>query len=165
MKTRGLNLLIILVFGVLTAGLTGCATDISGKSYSDEHVGETARSLPGVVVKVRRVKVGPDQLGKNKTGAVAGGLGGALLGSTMGGGRGKGLMTIGGAVAGAVGGAYAEKALKTQTGLEITVKLKNGEYVTVVQGSDIGFRRGEQVFVMVYNRGRSKVVKNDEEET
>lgn len=158
------NLNQILVAVSLTAAaltFTGCATDISSQSYSDSHVGETARSYRATVIKVRKVKVGPDELGKNQNGALAGGLGGAMLGSTMGGGNGKALMTIAGGVAGAVGGAYAEKALKTQVGLEITVELRNGKLLTIVQGSDIAFFKGERVILMSYGKGRSKIVKED----
>ncbi len=150
------------IFAVLGAlFVSACATDISSKSYSDQHVGEAAHSYRATVVKVRKVKVGPDELGKSKTGAIVGGVGGAVIGSTMGSGTGKLLMTGAGAVAGAVGGAYAEKALKTQTGLEITVELKNGAMLTVVQGTDVAFNRGEKVIVMVYKKGRSKIVKED----
>ncbi len=140
---------------------SGCATDISSQSYSDSHVGETARSYRARVVKVRKVKVGPDELGKNKNGALAGGIGGAMIGSTMGSGTGKGLMTLAGAAAGAVGGAYAERALKTQVGLEITVELRNGALRTVVQGADVPFYRGEKVILMSYSKGRSKIVKEE----
>lgn len=139
--------------------VSGCATDISSNSYSEDHVGEAARSYQAVVVKVRQVKVGPDQLGKNKTGAVIGGIGGAVIGNQFGSGVGKGIMTVGGAAAGAVGGAYAEKALRTQTALEITVQLRNGELRTIVQGNDVQFSQGERVYIMIYQRGRSKVVK------
>ncbi len=153
----------ILAVSVTLAALftTGCATDISSQSYSDKHVGETARSYRATVIKVRQVKVGPDELGKNKNGALAGGIGGAMLGSTMGGGNGKALMTIAGGVAGAIGGAYAEKALKSQVGLEITVELRNGALRTIVQGADVPFARGERVFLMSYGKGRSKIVKED----
>lgn len=138
--------------------LSACATDISSKSYSDQHVGEAAHSYRATVVKVRKVKVAPDELGKNKTGILLGAVGGGVLGSTMGAGTGKLLMTAGGAAVGAVGGAYAERSLKTQTGLEITVELKNGEMLTVVQGADVGFNPGDKVIIMVYKKGRSKIV-------
>jgi outer membrane lipoprotein SlyB len=153
-----LNIKIIAVVAA-TLFLSACATDISSNSYSDQHVGEAAHSYYATVAKVRKVKVGPDELGKSKTGAVVGGVGGALVGSTMGSGTGKLLMTAGGVVAGAVGGAYAERAMKTQTGLEITVQMKNGELLTVVQGADVQFSKGEKVLVIVYKKGRSKIVK------
>ena len=141
-----------------TVLFTGCATDMGSRSYSDDHVGEAARTYRGVIVNIREVKVGPDQLGKNRSGAVAGGLAGGLIGSRFGGGSGKTLLTLGGAVAGAVGGAFAEKALKTQKAYELVIELKNGALMTVVQGTDVQFQAGQRVLLMVSVRGRSKVV-------
>ena len=152
----------LLVLALSAVFMVGCATDINSQSYSDEHVGEASRSYRGRVLKVRKVKVGPDELGKSKAGAIAGGIGGAMIGSTMGRGTGNAIMTGVGAIAGAVGGAYAEKALKTQKAYEITVELKNEELLTVVQGTDVKFRRGEPVIVMVSQRGRSKVMKESD---
>ncbi len=143
--------------------LSGCATDISSNSYSDESVGEVAETESAVVVKIRPVKVGPDQLGKSNTGTIAGGIGGALIGSQLGSGFGGALATVGLAGAGAVGGAAAEKKLKTQAGLEITVKLQSGRLRTLVQGSDVSFVKGERVLLMNYVRGRSKVVKESDQ--
>jgi outer membrane lipoprotein SlyB len=147
----------ILLAVIVSVFMSACATDISSNSYSDKHVGETSRSYRATVVKVRKVKVGPDELGKNKAGALLGGVGGAVIGSSTGSGLGAGI----GAVAGAIGGAYAEKAMKTQVGLEITVELKNGSLLTVVQGADVDFSRGEKVIIMQNTKGRSKIVKDD----
>lgn len=154
MKKSFLHLVLI----VTTAHfMTACATDISSKSYSDTHVGETAHSYRATVVKIRKIQVGPDELGKSKTGALIGGAGGAIIGSSS-----KSIVGTGiGAIAGAVGGAYAEKALKTQTGFEITVELKNGALLTLVQGADVGFSRGEKVLIIKYKNGRSKIIKDD----
>ncbi len=162
MKTSK-NFTQILLIPILAISLiiSACATDINSNSYSDTHVGEAAKSYRGKIVKVRQVKVGPDQLEKSKTGTLAGGVGGAMLGSQFGSGSGKLLMTAGGAIAGAVGGAYAEKALKTQDALELTVELKNGELRTIVQGKNETFRKGEKVLLMIYENGRSKISKDN----
>ena len=139
--------------------LTACATDISSNSYAENHVGEAARSFRGIVVKVREVKVAPSK--PQYGGALAGAGAGGLVGNQFGAGAGKDIMTAGGAVAGAVGGYYAEKHLRTQMGLEITVQMPNGELRTLVQGNDVAFRKGDRVMIMIYNRGRSKIVKDD----
>jgi outer membrane lipoprotein SlyB len=156
LKTRLLNSAALLSVLVL---FSACATDIGSKSYSDEDVGAVANTQEGVVLKVRTVKVGPDQLGKSKAGAAIGGVGGALIGAETG----SGLATIGLGAAGAVGGAFVEKGLKTQQGLEITVRLTTGSLRTVVQGNDVSFVKGEKVLLLVYDRGRSKVVKEDDQ--
>jgi len=146
----------------MTTFATGCATDISSKSYSDEDVGEAAQTYSGTVVKVRSVKVAPDQLGKSHVGMLAGGMGGGLIGSQIASGLGGAIATLGLAGAGALGGAMAEKSLKTQQGLEITVRLNSGELRTVVQGNDVSFKQGERIYLMIYSRGRCKVVKESE---
>ena len=149
-------MLILLLF-------SGCATDISSNSYSDDSVGEVAQTEAAVVVKVRTVKVGPDQLGKSHTGAVAGGVGGAIIGSQIGSGFGGALATVGLAGGGALVGAAAEKKLKTHKGLEITVKLNSGGLRTVVQGSDVSFVKGDRILLMTYAHGRSKIVKESDQ--
>lgn len=157
-----MTLKVLAAFTIATLA-SGCATDISSKSFSDDDVGEASQTYAGVVIKVRSVKVGPDSLGKSHTGMIAGGIGGGLIGSQLGSGFGGALATVGLAGAGALGGAMAEKSLRTQQGLEITVKLSNGELRSVVQGGDVSFKKGENILLMIYLRGRSKVVKVSDE--
>jgi outer membrane lipoprotein SlyB len=159
MSTRKLFLILTLVSSSFL--FSGCATEIGSNSYDDEDVGAIANSYKAVVIKVRNVNVGPDKLEKSGAGTLAGGVAGAAIGSEFGSGIGNVLMTTGGALAGAVGGAYAEKSLKKQVGLEITVQLTNGELKTVVQGNDTSFSKGESVMLLAYAQGRSKVVKID----
>ena len=147
----------------LTILASGCATDISSKSYSDDDVGEVAQTISGIVLKIRTVKVAPDKLDKSHVGMIAGGLGGGLMGSQIASGLGGALATVGLAGAGALGGAMAEKSLRTQSGFEITVRLASGELRTVVQGNDVNFKKGERVYFVIYAKGRSKVVKENEE--
>jgi outer membrane lipoprotein SlyB len=144
------------VFFVLALMASGCATNISQDHYSDETVGEASKVYKGVIVDVRKVRVGPDQLGKSRTGAAMGAVGGAIAGRAIGG-RGAAGILIGG-VAGAIGGAYAEKALKTQDALEYTIELANGDGMSVVQGTDKPLSVGQNVRVIVSSRGRSRII-------
>jgi outer membrane lipoprotein SlyB len=151
-------------FAILSIlGLSACATDISSKSYSDNTVGEVAETEAAVVLKVRTVKVAPDKLSDSHTGMIAGGIGGGLIGSQLSSGLMGSIATVGLAGAGATGGAMAEKSLKTQQGLEITIRLESGRLRTLVQGNDVSFKKGEHVLLLVYVHGRSKVVKEDDE--
>ena len=143
--------------------MTGCATDIGSQSYADASVGSVADTQEGVVLKVRTVKVAPDKLSENHAGMIGGGLAGGLIGSQISSGLPGAIATVGLAGAGAVGGAAAEQALNTQKGLEITVRLHDGTLKTLVQGNDVLFKKGEHVLLVVYSRGRSKVVKEDDE--
>ena len=142
---------------------SGCATDISSKSYSEDNVGEVSQTYSGVVVKVRSVKVAPDQLSKNHMGMIAGGVAGGLIGSQIASGLGGTIAILGLAGAGALGGAAAEKSLRTQQGFEITVHLTTGEFRTVVQGNDVSFKKGERIYLMIYAGGRSKVMKESDD--
>lgn len=147
---------------LLLAGVafsTGCARQISSNVYSAHSVGEASETYPGVIIGARTVTVEDQEyLGDNTLGIVGGGVGGALLGSTIGKGKGNTLATVAGGVLGATGGAFAEKALKSQQGIEYVVSLENGQTRTVVQGTDPQLSVGQQVFVMVSHHGRSRVV-------
>ena len=136
--------------------LVGCMNDLTGSNYDR---GE-ARSLQtvqfGEIVEIEQVKVDGSQSG---VGAVAGAATGGIAGSTIGGGKGKGLATIAGAVAGGLLGNYAEKKVTETTGLNLTVRLDSGSYVSVVQQVEQGnsFRVGDRVKVLSQGR-TSRVV-------
>lgn len=148
---------LLLLVGVSLS--TGCARQISSNVYSARSVGEASETYPGVIISARTVAVEDQEyLGDNTLGIVGGGIGGALLGSTIGKGSGNTLATVAGGVLGATGGAFAEKALKSQQGMEYVVSLENGQTRTVVQGPDPQLSVGQSVFVMVSHHGRSRVV-------
>ncbi|MGL5720645.1 MAG: glycine zipper 2TM domain-containing protein [Alphaproteobacteria bacterium] len=139
--------------------LSGCARDISSNTYKASHVGEASFTYQGVVANVREVQVEEgERLEENTTGAGLGALAGGVAGYQFGGGRGQIATTAAGAVLGGVAGAYAEKALKSQQGLEYVVRLDNGQIMTVVQGLNPRLNPGQRVLVLVSNAGRSRVV-------
>jgi len=139
--------------------LSGCARQISSNVYSADHVGETSKSYPGVVVSVRTVLVqDKERLEENGMGIAAGGAGGALIGSQIGKGKGNTVATIAGGVLGATAGAFAEKALKEQNGFEYMVRLENGEMRSVVQGPEPAFGVGQCVYVIESHKGRSRII-------
>lgn len=144
----------------IAAGLAvGCARNISSNSYDARKVGEASSTFEGVVISVRKVMVEEgDNLEDNKTGALAGTIAGAAVGSTIGGGNAKYVTGGLGALAGGFAGAYAEKALKSQGGLEYTVKLSSGNIKTVVQGLDSPLNVGQPVYLIVSQNGRSRVI-------
>jgi outer membrane lipoprotein SlyB len=83
---------------------------------------------------------------------------GFALGSTIGGGSGRGVARAAGTVAGAASGAAMEEGATRQKGLEITVKLDNGETVSIVQGSDEKFDEGDLVRVLRRPDGSARVI-------
>jgi outer membrane lipoprotein SlyB len=138
---------------------TSCAREISSDVYAADHVGEASTTYAGTIIHARQVTVqDAERLQDNGLGIVGGGVGGALAGSQVGKGKGNTLATIGGAVVGATAGAFAEKALKTQTGMEYVVQLENGQSMTVVQGPSPAFSIGQNVYVIVGQKGRSRLI-------
>lgn len=139
--------------------LPSCARQISSNTYAAGAVGETSETYTGTIIHSRMVAVeDKEYLEQNGLGIVGGGLGGAYLGSKVGRGEGNTLATIGGALLGATGGAFAEKALKSQTAMEYVVALDNGQSRTVVQGPEPQFGVGQNVYLIVSNKGRSRVI-------
>jgi outer membrane lipoprotein SlyB len=109
----------------------------------------------GVVIMVREVQI---EGTKSGLGAVAGGLMGGVLGSTIGGGSGRRVATVAGGIAGAGAGAAIEEGATRQKGLEITVKLDNGEVISIVQGADEAFDEGDLVRVLRRPDGTARVI-------
>jgi len=140
-----------LVAGVVcTSLLAGCMTtgsSLGGSSYSTRQVRTEQTVRLGTVESVREVEIQVDEAG---VGTVAGALIGGIAGSAIGDGRGSLISGVVGAVAGGVAGNMAEKGLRRARGLEITVKLRNGELVAITQAYEPGddFRAGDPVRIL-----------------
>ena len=138
----------------------GCARNISSNSYDARTIGASNRTYVGTIVSVRNVAIdNGDNLEDNKTGGLMGAVAGGAIGNAFGGGRGRNLSTAAGVLGGAVAGAYAEKKMKEQNGLEIIVKIENSnEMRTIIQGNDVYFSIGQPVYLILDDRGRSRIV-------
>ena len=126
----------------LVVALAGCATSNSGGVYSREETRQTKTVKMGVVESVRTVKI---EGTKSGVGAVTGAAVGGIAGNSVGGGRGKLLTTVIGAVAGGLAGNAVEEKVTEADGLEITVKLENGNLIAIVQEADEQFHPGDHV--------------------
>ena len=128
---------------VAAAALSGCAvTPNSGNVYrSTQTMGEQSVRM-GVVESIRNVVIANGQSG-------VGTLGGAALGGLAGGTIGKGNGSVAGAVVGAIAGgvlgSHAEQNINNRPGLEITVKLDNGNLTAITQAADEQFNVGDRV--------------------
>ncbi len=139
--------------------IVGCARNISSSTYDATTVGSVSSSYQCVVVSVRKVAIeNGDSLENNYIGAVSGALAGGAIGNAIGGGRATPITTVGGAIAGGIGGAMAEKALKSQDGLEYTVRMESGALKTIVQGMDGALAPGQPAILILSNNGRSRLV-------
>ncbi len=129
---------------LLTSALvSGCASTSSGSVYSGAQTRGEQTVRMGVVESVRQVTI---EGSKSGVGTLAGGAIGGVAGSNIGGGsRGSAIGTILGAVAGGVAGSAIEQGTSKTQGLEITVKLDNGELRAITQEADEAFRPGERV--------------------
>jgi outer membrane lipoprotein SlyB len=126
-----------------SALISGCASTSSGSVYSGGQARQEQTVRMGVVESVRQVSI---EGSKSGVGTIAGGAIGGVAGSNIGGGsRGSAVGTILGAVAGGVAGNMIEQGTTKKQGLEITVKLDNGELRAITQEADEAFRPGERV--------------------
>lgn len=145
MKTRILSLAAALFL------LAGCAENISPDTYSTSGAGKTGKVVPGVVVSARAVSVS----GTNKTGRTVGAAAGAAAGSAIGGGtRSHILGAIGGALIGGIAGGVAEEGITAQDGMEYIVETENGELITLMQGPDPAFKKGDRILILHGSKAR-----------
>ncbi len=126
--------------------LGGCAQGLGGGAYSRTEARRAMTVQFGTVESVRGVQL---EGTKTPVGTVAGAAVGGIAGSTVGGGRGQAVATVIGAVAGGLAGAAVEEGVTRTQGVEVTVRLDNGQFLAVVQADEgEGFRPGERVYVL-----------------
>ncbi len=122
--------------------MAGCASSKSGSAYTREQARQEMSVRTGVVESVREVQIEGTKSGVGTAaGAVAGGVGG----SNIGGGKGQIVGAVVGAVVGGMAGAAIEECVTRKNGLEITVRLDNGQLTAIVQEGDEPFHPGERV--------------------
>lgn len=135
----------ITVTVLVAAALQACAPGMGSGTYSREQARREQSVRMGVVESVREVQIEGTRSG---VGPVAGALIGGIAGSTIGQGRGSAVGTVVGGVAGGVAGQAAEQAGTRRTGIEVTVKLDNGQMVAITQEADQTFRPGDRVRIL-----------------
>ena len=138
---------LILLFVIITTGLAGCASNLSGDTYSRSEVRTAQQVEYGEIITLRPVQI---EGTKTPVGAGAGAAVGGIAGSSMGGGKGSYIMTVIGAVAGGMAGAAVEEGVTRSQGVEITVRLDSGRVLAIVQGLSPHeeFSVGDQVRVL-----------------
>jgi outer membrane lipoprotein SlyB len=125
--------------------LAACASSQSGASYSRSQTRGEQTVRMGVVESVRTVTI---EGAKSGVGAAAGAVVGGVAGSNVGGGKGSTIGAVLGAVAGGVAGQVIEEHSTKKAGLEITIKLDNGQLTAVTQEADEQFHPGERVRIL-----------------
>ncbi|MBK8523313.1 MAG: glycine zipper 2TM domain-containing protein [Betaproteobacteria bacterium] len=132
----------ILLIALATVTLAGCASSKSGSAYTRDQARQEMIVRTGIVESVREVQI---EGTKSGVGAAAGAVAGGVGGSHMGGGSGQIVGAVVGAVIGGMAGSAIEEGVTKKTGLEITVRLDNGQLTAVVQEGDEVFHAGERV--------------------
>lgn len=135
-----------LILVLLAAALAGCASSNSGDVYSRDQTRRAQTVKMGVVEGVRMVKI---EGTKSPVGTGAGAVVGGVAGSSIGEGKGSVIGAVVGAVAGGLAGSALEEGITRKDGVEITVKLDNGNMLAVVQeASDEKFAPGDRIRVL-----------------
>lgn len=133
----------LLIAAVAATAVVGCANPhTSASQYSAGQVGREQVIRMATVESVRVVLIDKGHTG---IGTGAGAVVGGVAGSTIGQGKGSVVGAVLGAVAGGVAGQAIENSNQKQEGLEITVRLDNGELRAIVQAADEQFRPGDRV--------------------
>src|SRR5579864_4712749 len=129
----------LIVVAALVA-LGGCAvTPNSANVYTSRQAQGEQSVRMAVVDSVRPVTIDKNR-GDNAAGTLAGGaLGGVAAGSLIGKGNGSLAAGVVGAVLGGIAGNQVESNLNQRPGLEITVRLNNGELRAITQDADERF--------------------------
>ena len=130
---------------MLAAALAGCAYNYGPGDYRGyEARGEQSVRF-GVVDSVRDVRIQPRDTG---VGSTAGAFAGGIAGSNVGGGNGQIVGAIGGAIIGSILGHNIERQTNEVPGVEVTVLLDTGKYISVVQEATESFRAGDRVRIL-----------------
>jgi outer membrane lipoprotein SlyB len=137
----------VLLFLLVATALVGCASNLSGESYSRSEARTVQRVEYGIIEHLRAVKI---EGTKTPIGSAAGAAVGGIAGSGVGGGKGSYIMAVIGAVAGGVAGAAIEEGVTRAEGVEITVKLDSDRTIAIVQALSPNerFSVGERVRVL-----------------
>ena len=145
----------LLILLMITTGLAGCASNLSGDTYSRADTRKAQTVEYGEIVSLRAVRI---EGTRSPVGAGAGAVVGGIGGSSIGRGKGSAIMAVIGAVAGGMAGAAVEEGVTRSEGVEITVRLDSGRTVAIVQGLSPHekFAVGDQVRVLT-SGGSSRV--------
>lgn len=149
---RSMVLLLTLASTLL---LGGCPSKLGGDVYSRDEARRTMTVQFATVESVRFVQI---EGTKSNVGTIAGGAIGGAAGSGIGhGGRASAVGAVVGAVVGGIAGAAIEEGATRTRGVEVTVRMDNGQYQAIVQedGGEM-FSPGERVRIL-RNGGTARV--------
>ncbi|WP_243409919.1 glycine zipper 2TM domain-containing protein [Pokkaliibacter plantistimulans] len=138
--------------------MSGCASTLTGDTYSRNEARQVQNVQYGTITNMRFVKIEGNQSG---LGAVPGAVVGGIAGSAIGGGRGQSLATVIGAVGGAIAGSAIEKQATTAQGINMTIRMDNGQSIAIVQEVDPNtpLNVGDRVQVLTGQDGSARATR------
>ncbi|MBB5444071.1 outer membrane lipoprotein SlyB [Paraburkholderia sp. Clong3] len=145
MRTSSRLIVVTLIAGSLA--MSGCAVNSSSPDVFTASQAQREQTVRMATVEsVRAVRISTNDGQPIGIGALGGAALGALAGSTIGGGRGSVATGIVGGIGGAVAGNAIENRVAMRDGIEITVRLDNGDMRAVTQtATGEIFRAGDRV--------------------
>lgn len=147
MKSAGIDAAMVVAVVLASAFVAGCAHNSSSADIYPAFQAQNEQTVrTGTIESVRGVRIQSNDGQPSGLGTLGGGALGAVAGSAIGGGRGSVLAGIAGGLAGAIIGDAIENGVAVRPGLELTVRLDNGELRAITQ-ADTGeaFRAGDRV--------------------
>ena len=138
---------------VLGTGLVACSSTPSSGTYDRTQAGTLQEVKYGTVTGVRNVLIENEETG---VGTATGGIIGGIAGSHAGKGSGRAVGAVLGSVLGGVVGSKIDKNVQTKPGIEVTIRLQDGNTVAISQLADERFNVGDRVKVIT-NNGRARV--------
>ena len=141
----GKGMLVVSAAAVLFAG---CVSQKTGDVYTRDEALREQSVRRATVESVRPVKIEGTRSG---VGAVAGGAVGGIAGSTVGTGKTSNVAAVAGALGGGLAGQALEEGVTRKNGVEITVRLDNGEMRAIVQDDSDKFFTGQNVRLLTHN--------------
>jgi outer membrane lipoprotein SlyB len=144
---RWQSLAIVGATAAIAVSVSGCSTPSASAgvyTYGQAQSEQIVRY--GTVVGLRPVVIQKDQ--SSGVGMIAGGALGGVAGSAVGGGTGRSLAIVGGAILGALAGEKIEEQAGKTQGVELTVRLDNGETRVIAQQDDQRIAIGSRVQVI-----------------
>jgi len=125
--------------------LAGCASGLSGSTYTRDQARQVEEVRMATVESVREVLI---EGTKSAVGTTAGAIVGGIGGSNVGSGKGSSVGAVLGAVTGGVVGSAIEEGATRQTATEITVKFDDGRLIAVTQAGNEKFQPGDRVRIL-----------------
>jgi outer membrane lipoprotein SlyB len=137
--------------------LVACASEKGGEVYSRDQVQQVQHFKVGTVESLHKVRI---EGTKSPVGTTAGTIVGGIAGSGAAQGRTGQVAAVLGAVVGGIAGSAAEEVYTRENGIEYSIRLEDGNYISVVQAvsKDEDIKAGDKVRI-IENDGVARVVK------